>query len=342
MPGARRLRREGRVRLRAGHAAAPAASAFPAPDGRTPQQLLADYPSDDNLVVTPASLIHSVGKNRFGFAVFQVDRTQVTDAEVALYAAPASGGKAEGPYPARVESLETEAAFVAENTASDPDAAKAVYVSDLDLDRPGDWNVVALIRDGDGFKSAAVSGVAAGNDKGIPKPGDMAPVVHTPTADSVGDISTIDTRVPPSSMHEDDLADVLGKEPVVLVFATPALCQSRVCGPVVDVAEQVKRDFGDEVAFIHMEIYEDNIPDPDKLRPQVEAYSLPTEPWIFVIDADGRISSRFEGAISVAELTERRRKGRRVAPYLRPRRRSAASSGRSPSARSPPAPGRRP
>ena len=61
----------------------------------------------------------------------------------------------------------------------------------------------------------------------------------------VTDISQIDTRVPPDDMHDDDLADVLGKKPVVLLFATPALCQSRICGPVVDVAEQVKREFGD-------------------------------------------------------------------------------------------------
>ena len=33
---------------------------------------------------------------------------------------------------------------------------------------------------------------------------------------------------------QDDFADVLGTKPVVIVFATPALCQSRVCGPVVD------------------------------------------------------------------------------------------------------------
>ena len=52
-------------------------------------------------------------------------------------------------------------------------------------------------------------------------------------------------------MHDDDLAEVLGKKPVVLLFATPALCQSRVCGPVVDVAEQVKRESGDGAAFIH-------------------------------------------------------------------------------------------
>ena len=105
-------------------------------------------------------------------------------------------------------------------------------------------------------------------------------------------------------MHDVDLAEVLGKKPVVLLFATPALCQSRVCGPVVDVAEQVKRDRPDDAAYIHMEIYEDNIPDPNKLRSQVEAYKLPTEPWIFVIDADGKISTRIEGAFSAAELED--------------------------------------
>ena len=103
-------------------------------------------------------------------------------------------------------------------------------------------------------------------------------------------------------MHDVDLADVLGKQPVVLVFATPALCQSRVCGPVVDVEEQVKSEFTDhDVAFIHMEVYNDN--DPNKgLRPQLTAYDLRTEPWAFVIDADGRISSRIEGAFGATEL----------------------------------------
>ena len=73
---------------------------------------------------------------------------------------------------------------------------------------------------------------------------------------------------------------MLGKEPIVLLFATPQFCQSRVCGPVVDVAEQAKHEFGDEARFIHMEIYNDN--DPSKgVRPQVRAFHLPTEPWLF-------------------------------------------------------------
>ena len=102
-------------------------------------------------------------------------------------------------------------------------------------------------------------------------------------------------------MHDEDLADVAGKKPTVLLFATPALCQSRVCGPVVDVAEEVKAEYGDKAAFIHQEIYEDNSIDKG-LRPQVEAYGLPTEPWLFVLDENGRVSTEIEGAFSADEL----------------------------------------
>jgi hypothetical protein len=88
---------------------------------------------------------------------------------------------------------------------------------------------------------------------------------------------------------------------VVLLFATPALCQTRICGPVVDEAEQVKRDFGDEVAFIHMEVYNDN--DLSKgPRPQMRAFKLPSEPWLFVIDRNGIVRTAIEGAFSVEEL----------------------------------------
>ena len=144
--------------------------------------------------------------------------------------------------------------------------------------------------------------VVRANDP-VPAPGEQAPSVHTPTSNQVSNIEEIDTRVPPSSMHEDDLADVLGEKPVVLLFATPALCFSRVCGPVVDVAEQVKRDHEDDAAFIHMEIYNDNLVDKG-VREQVEAYGLPTEPWLFVIDCEGKIDTRIEGAFSVAELND--------------------------------------
>jgi hypothetical protein len=133
----------------------------------------------------------------------------------------------------------------------------------------------------------------------------MAPRVHTQTLTDVGgNAKAIDTRVPPATdMLKDDLYDVLGKKPVVLVFATPQLCQSRVCGPVVDVAEQVKSETKGDVVFIHNEIYNDNNPSKG-LRPQLAAYGLETEPWTYVIDRSGKVVQRFEGALSVDELKQ--------------------------------------
>ena len=281
---------------------APPVSDFPAAEGRSLEQVLAEA-SSQGPVVSPAARVLQVGENRFPFGVFTVEREQITDAEVAIYAAPRDvKGPAEGPFPARIESLETEPAFVAESTAADPDAGKAVYVSDIPLKRPGKWVFGALIKEGDGYSGALVPTPSLVGQFDPVGPGETAPVVSTPTADDVADIAEIDTRVPASTMHDEDLRDVLGKKPVVLVFATPALCQSRICGPVVDVAEQVKRDVeGSDVAFIHQEIYVDN--DISKgSRPQVEAYRLPSEPWLYVIDRNGKVSTVIEGAYSVEEL----------------------------------------
>ncbi|MFL5870355.1 MAG: hypothetical protein ACJ75R_04690 [Solirubrobacterales bacterium] len=286
-----------------GDQSAPAASTFPDPGGRTIQKLMSDYPVDDNLIVAPSGSSFMVGKNRFGFGVFNVDQTQVADAEVALYAAPASGGPAQGPFPARMESLATDPAYVAQTTSSDPNAAKQVYVTEINFDQPGEWRFVALVKGSDGkLSSATLAGpVVVKRHDAIPAVGDKAPVIHTPTVDDVANVSQIDTRVPPDTMHDVDFADVVGKQPVVLLFATPALCQSRVCGPVVDVAEQVKEERPNDAAFIHMEIYNDNNASKG-LRPQVSAYHLRTEPWLFVIAKDGKISTRIEGAFSVDEL----------------------------------------
>ncbi len=283
---------------------APPASDFPSAKGKTLEQALSPA-GGAGPVVTPAARVLRLGDNRFPFGVFTTGREPIDDAEVAIYAAPGRNlsGPAIGPFPARIEDLSTEPAFEAKTTSEDPNAAKVVYVTDIPLDKPGPWAFGALIRQGDGSYQGSLlstpSLVGQFDPVGV---GDRAPRVSTPTVDEVSNISQIDTRVPPDDMHQDDLADVLGKEPVVLLFATPALCQSRICGPVVDVAEQVQRDFGDKAAFIHMEVYNDN--DASKgIRPQMRAYRLPSEPWLYVIDRNGVVRTAIEGAFSVDELT---------------------------------------
>jgi hypothetical protein len=208
-----------------------------------------------------------------------------------------------GPFPAAIESLTTQPAYRAQTTTSDPDAATVVYTTDLDFSSNGEWRIAALIKQGDELAAALLPSASVGEFKGVPKVGEKAPKISTPTADDAGgDLAKITTRLPPDTQNRVDYADALGKEPIILLFATPQFCQSRVCGPVVDVAEEVKEQYGDEAAFIHMEIYNDN--DPSKgVRPQVRAFHLPSEPWLFAIDRQGVIRAEVEGAFGVDRLT---------------------------------------
>jgi hypothetical protein len=281
------------------------ASDFPAAKGQTIAQLTQGLPQGPTL--TPSVSVVKKGPNRLGFALFDRGRKQITGASVAIYIATANGTGVRGPYPARSESLAVKPQFVARTTSQDPDAAKSVYVADVPLRKNGLQAIIALARlDGRLVaSSAAPIGRWEGYPSQPPEVGEKAIRVSTPTEQSVGgDLAKVDTRVPPDTQHDVDFAAVLGKRPVVLTFATPQLCQSRVCGPVVDVAEQVKSTWSKRgVAFIHMEIYANNeISNPPRFRPQVAKWRLPSEPWTFVIGKDGRVKARFEGAESVGEL----------------------------------------
>ena len=280
------------------------AASFPAAVGRSLEQIATEEAGklSNELVASPAGRVFRPGKNRFGFGMFTVAREQIDDAEVAVYAAHGTDGAARGPYPARLESLATEGPFTSKTSSGDPDAITRIYVSDLKLPERGEWRLLTLVRDGSSLVATRMPSIEVRSYGRIPAVGEKAPEVRTPTAEDVGEITEIETRQPPDTMHEVDFADALGERPVVLLFATPALCQSRVCGPVVDVAEQVKSEFEPgEVAFIHMEVYRDNVID-NGLRPQLRAFGLPTEPWLFVIDRDGRVATAIEGGFSAGEL----------------------------------------
>jgi hypothetical protein len=189
----------------------------------------------------------------------------------------------------------------------DDDAAHSIYVADVPFAREGRYEVLGVTKLDQRVVGGTPVTVEVRRPERPPTVGDRAPRVHTPTRSDVRDLSDIDTREPPSSMHEEDLADVLGRRPVMLLFATPRLCQSRVCGPVVDVLEQVKAEHGDDAVFIHMEVWNGNSRDGGE-RPQVRAYGLPSEPWLFAIDARGRVADRIEGAFSTEEAEEALRK----------------------------------
>ena len=279
----------------------PSVTQFPKVRGRTMNQLTANV-QNAGLVLAPSVSLLLPGTNRFGFGLFDRQRKQVTDAVGAVYIARNENSLAHGPYVARWESLDVKGHYLSKTVATDPNAAKTLYVANVPFKTAGKYVVLGLFRLDNRLVGAGTT-VKVVKHTDVPQPGDPAIKVDTPTKDSVGgDLSKIDTRDPHDDMHDDNLADVLGKRPAVLLFATPALCASRVCGPVVDIAEQVRHTRPqDDTAWIHMEIYNNNQVN-DGYRPQFLAYHLPQEPWLFVIDRKGKISSELQGAYSASEL----------------------------------------
>ena len=133
--------------------------------------------------------------------------------------------------------------------------------------------------------------------------GQRPPAISTDTAASVhGNTSLLTTRIPPEQMASVSFKDVLGKRPIALIISTPQLCISRVCGPVTDIAVELQHRYGGQITFIHQEVYVDN--DPKKgLRPQLKAFHLQTEPWLFTINRQGKIAARLEGSFGVDAFT---------------------------------------
>jgi hypothetical protein len=260
--------------------------------------------NQESLILAPSASVFVPGSNRYGFALFDPAQKQIAGASVALYTASRNGTNLRGPFIARSESLAVSPQYTSKTSSQDTGSAKSVYVADVDFPKRGKYQVVALAKlDGRIVLSSAFE-AQVGEPNGLAAVGETAPKVHTPTIDSVaGDVARISTRSPAATgLLTTDLFDVYGKKPVALLFATPALCQSRVCAPVVDILEQARAtDTSGKTAYITNEIYKENRVDRG-LRTQPAAFGLPTEPWLFVLNGQGEVVERIEGAFSLGEL----------------------------------------
>ena len=283
-------------------AAKPVATDFPPAEGKTLQEL-ADAMTAGPSLALASSVFTSPGDNRMAFGMIAQDGTPVYGS-TAVYVAPTPGDPAEGPFLAPADVLLTEPRYRSKQAATTEDPFVAVYGADVEFGKRGQYSVLAATKKSDGALTGATGNVTVSSQDADPVPGvgEQAPKVHTDTLESVkGDVSMLDTREPPSDMHKVDFAEVVGKEPVALLFATPQLCASRVCGPVADIALQMQSKYGDRMKFIHQEVWVDN--DTTKgLREPLRQFNLPTEPWLFVVDKTGKITARLEGSIGISQF----------------------------------------
>jgi hypothetical protein len=268
---------------------------FPAVAGRTLRQVASV--AHRSVQLTAATGMYTPGVNRYAFGLTD-SANRFVYAPSAVYIARSPGAPAVGPFLAPADPMAVAAPYRSEQNG--PDAVKAVYDAQLPLGQPGVYAVLVLTRTAQGV-IASSSEVAVAPSLPIPAVGQRPPAIATDTLASVhGDVKLLTTRIPPDDMHAVSFNQVLGKRPIALLFSTPALCVSRVCGPVTDIMVSLEHEFGGRIAFIHEEIYVDN--DPSKgLRPQMQAFHLETEPWLFTVNAHGVIAGRLNGAFGVNE-----------------------------------------
>jgi hypothetical protein len=173
---------------------------------------------------------------------------------------------------------------------------RGVYRSDTTFDAAGIWDGEARFLGKTTKFSLQLPAAAV-----APVPGEAAPRAASPTkADTLG-VKPICTRVPQCPLHTVSLSDVVGTgRPVAVLFATPALCSSQYCGPVLDELLAIRKPYEERVTFVHVDIYTNLRGSAES--PTVTAWQLPSEPWLYTIDGAGNIVARIDTAFGRSEI----------------------------------------
>lgn len=167
----------------------------------------------------------------------------------------------------------------------------------------GYWGMVAEISRADGTSTRSDFVVEVEPENSGPAIGETPPASENRTLATVPDIALLTSAADPDpAFYQMTVAEALTTgRPTVVGFLTPAFCQTKWCAPVLDSLAAVRADTGEAVNFIHVEVYDDF----QKLTPvkEMAEWGLETEPWVFVLDSDGRVTARFSGPLSPQELS---------------------------------------
>ena len=190
---------------------------------------------------------------------------------------------------------------------------RGFYIATPTLTRAGTWGVAIDATDATGKQATARMQFSVSATGTTPLVGAAAPSVKTLTlADVGGDVRKIssDPNPDPSLYGESVDQALAAHEPFVLAFATPAFCTSAECGPTLDMVKAAVK--ANPIRAINVEPYQLTWTN-GRLQPVLQggnfvpvdatnAYGIPTEPWIFVIGASGRVVASFEAVVAPEEL----------------------------------------
>jgi hypothetical protein len=248
-----------------------------------------------DVAVTEGAADFVPGRVRYPFLVIRNDARPVYRPTARIWVAT---GREQTPFDETTARLEP-IGVPGESGPAAGDVSR-LYVAYVRIPRPGRYWLVAEPR---GARIQAVGVFDVHARSSTPAIGAKAPDSHTPTlADEKADRLT--TRRPPdlALLRYSIAASLASHRPFVVTFATPKFCNSRTCGPVVDVVDAVRRRFARRgVRFIHVEVYTGNDPAKGYNR-WMRQWGLRNEPWTFIVGRDGRVKAKFEGSVSEGEL----------------------------------------
>lgn len=256
----------------------------------------------------------TVGRNRFQMGLLDRENSPVLDANVTLrfYWVRPEGEALLAEVPAKRILVARSYVHRHPDGKVERHQAGAVgaYTAYVDLPSMGTYQVEVLARRG-ARPLPPVRLEFQVTEEGVgPKVGEPAPPSRQPVLRDVQDIDDIDSSLPHRPhMHSVPIADALGQgRPVVIAFATPAFCVSRLCGPVMDeVMDPLYAKYRRQATFIHVEPYDLRAAREGKglrLTATMREWGLVSEPWIFVLDGQGRVAAKFEGVVSREEVEE--------------------------------------
>jgi hypothetical protein len=252
-----------------------------------------------------------VGENRLVLSLANSDDRLIRDAAVTLRFYDLSRS-AEEKFTADARFIPVTRSYIDEQ-APQPERTDAgesgVYVANVTFDHAGEWGLKAAVTtvDGDELEEAPFrfNVLEKSSEPGI---GDTVPPTVQATLASVGAVEEIDSSFPPRPhMHDITIADGLALDrPLVVAFATPAYCRTRLCAPVMDtIMDPLYERYRERATFVHVEPY--------VLRdlragfvqnpvPATREWGIQSEPWVFVVGSDGRVVAKYQGVMALDEV----------------------------------------
>jgi hypothetical protein len=181
---------------------------------------------------------------------------------------------------------------------------KGVYVIHQTFTIPGIYQVVVEAKKGSDSATTGAHFQVLATDPGLDV-GAAAPATRNPLASQVSDLSTIDTGVPPDDMHYTTIAGALAAHhPIVIFFGSPGFCQTKTCAPEVNVVKVLEAKYRTKgVDFVHIETYKGGRPDANRtISDEFNQWKLTSDPWVFVVDKQGQIASKYDGPTTADEI----------------------------------------